>query len=79
MDLSLRTHADGDHAILEVAGEIDLATAPELRAALSDLLEEAHLDLLVDLRQVTFLDAAGLRVLVAALKRAWLRGVVYNW
>lgn len=66
--LSTRLRSDGSRATVLVAGEIDLFTAPELLTA----LEHARLgldttrgdtELLVDLCEVTFLSAAGLRVL----------------
>jgi anti-sigma B factor antagonist len=47
-----------------VAGEIDLATAPALRAALL----AATGDLTVDLAAVSFMDSSGLGALVAAQK-----------
>ncbi len=56
-------------AWVRIAGEVDLATAPQLAAA----LEQAQRDVLivvVDLREVTFMDSAGLRVLMEADSRA---------
>jgi anti-anti-sigma factor len=59
------TSLESDGAtIVAVAGEIDLATAPQLRAALT----AAPGDLTVDLAGVTFMDSSGLGALVAALK-----------
>lgn len=51
--------------VVAVDGEIDIATAPRLRAAVADAL--ARLDgrrLVVDLRKVGFLGACGLQLLV---------------
>jgi anti-anti-sigma factor len=48
---------------LHVEGEIDIATADLLRSALEAALS-AHPGLLVDMAQVTFIDATGLRVLL---------------
>jgi anti-sigma B factor antagonist len=52
-----------------VSGEIDLATAPQLREAVLDLIQNGSYQVLVDLRGVEFMDSTGLGVLVGALKR----------
>lgn len=53
--------------VVRAVGEIDVSTAPELRARLHELDESATV--VVDLSEVTFLDSTGLGVLVATLKR----------
>lgn len=50
-------------------GELDLATASALDEALVECAEETPKRLVVDLSDVPFIDAAGLRVLVEAQKR----------
>lgn len=57
-----------------MAGEVDLATAPQLREALLHEAEEGTQNILVDLREVEFLDSSGLGVLVGVLKRMRERG-----
>lgn len=56
-------------AVAVIRGELDLATAPDLDAALNELLD-AGKDVVVDLRELAFMDSTGLRVLVAAHARA---------
>ena len=57
--------------VVEAAGSIDMLTAPELAGHLSTALAEGiPVIVVVDLRQVDFLGAAGLSVLVAADQRA---------
>ena len=74
MDLRLRTRpAPGalEVAVIEVAGELDLHSAPTLRAEAVRIVEEAQTPrIIVDLSGVTFLDSTGVGVLVGALKRA---------
>jgi anti-sigma B factor antagonist len=50
-----------------VSGEVDAATAPLLEQALGEAAQAAAELLVVDTGAVTFMDAAGLRVLLAAL------------
>ncbi len=52
--------------VLVVTGEIDIATAPELRCELEALSRGAHSPVVVDLAGVTFLDSSGISALVAA-------------
>jgi anti-sigma B factor antagonist len=73
MELSLSARNVGGHQVLDVGGEIDVYTAPQLRERLIALVEEGARQVVVDLSRVEFLDSTGLGVLVGALKR--LRGV----
>lgn len=58
-----------DRIVLEVAGEVDVYTAPKLREKLVALVSEGHHDIIVDMTKVDFLDSTGLGVLVGGLKR----------
>lgn len=60
---------DDSRHVVAVAGEIDLFTAPELKAALSDALESGRTRIVVDLSNTTFLDSTALGVLIGAVKR----------
>lgn len=55
------SHADG-LAVTTVRGEIDIATADELSAALDDVAAEERV--VVDLSAVDFMDSSGLAVLL---------------
>jgi len=74
MDLAIETSRRGDTAVLRVAGEDDVFTAPQLREALVGALDEGARDVVVDLEGVDFLDSTGLGVLVAGLKRVRQHG-----
>jgi anti-anti-sigma factor len=58
------------HVVISVAGEVDLLTSSDLRARLSEVLAAGDKRVILDLSGVTFLDCAGLGVLVAARNRA---------
>ncbi|MGH8936189.1 MAG: STAS domain-containing protein [Acidimicrobiia bacterium] len=69
MQLQLTPRTEGRWSVLEVGGEIDLATAAQLREAVLDLIQNGSRQVVVDLRGVEFMDSTGLGVLVGALKR----------
>ena len=59
----------GNQAIVAVAGEIDAATAPVLKEELLALVATGVERVVVDLREVTFIESVGLGTLVAARNR----------
>ena len=61
--------ADGDRHVVAVRGEIDLFTAPELKAALGEAIEAGRSRIVVDLSDTTFLDSTALGVLIGTVKR----------
>jgi anti-sigma B factor antagonist len=67
LDLHVTSTA-GDTAV-EVAGEIDVASASQLRDCLHQLIDAGSRRLVVDLRQVSFMDSVGLGVLVGVQRR----------
>ena len=72
--LDLRTEHDRGAPRLVVGGELDLASAEELESQLKQL-EASEPELLVlDLRELEFMDSTGLRTVIAADARARERG-----
>jgi anti-sigma B factor antagonist len=68
--LTVQTQNGSDQVLVSVQGEVDLATAPELEAVLEQALQGAAKQLVVDLREVGFLDSSGLSLLVRQDRRA---------
>lgn len=54
---------------MEIAGEIDLYTAPRLQSEFTRLLQDGHQRVVIDMSQVEFCDSTGMNVLLSALKR----------
>lgn len=69
MDLRLDVSERGDWSVIEVGGEIDVATAPRLREQLISLVGEKRYRIVVSLEAVDFIDSTGLGVLISGLKR----------
>lgn len=65
-----RSDDAGMWAVLALSGEIDQAVVPLLREAVDELVAESRAHLVWDLRDVTFMDSAGLGVLVYAVRVA---------
>jgi anti-sigma B factor antagonist len=69
MDLSVNTRNAEGVVVVEVAGEVDVYTAPTLRQHLRDATGGTAPRVVVDLSEVNFLDSTGLGVLVGAMGR----------
>jgi len=64
-ELSIRR--DDLDIIVEVIGEVDVSATPTIERTLRDLIEDqGHLDVVVDLEEVTFIDSHGVRLILAA-------------
>lgn len=55
--------------IVSLHGEIDLASAPAVRAAIEPIVGEHSKNMTIDLADVQFLDSSGLAVLLAVAER----------
>src|SRR5258706_3716640 len=63
-------------AVISIAGELDLSTAPQLKWRLVDALEAGLGGIVVDLREGTVLGSTTLRVLVGVRRGLGLRAPV---
>jgi anti-sigma B factor antagonist len=69
-DFVCDVHPDRDRVIVRLGGELDLATAPEVGTTVHDLFDAGFTSVVVDLRQLTFLDSTGIHTLVSAQRSA---------
>lgn len=69
--MTMTTVPVGAALVVEVVGELDLHTAPDLMATIDDALQRPGLTrLIIDLSRVTFLGSSGLGVLANLATRA---------
>jgi anti-sigma B factor antagonist len=68
-----RSRVDG-YELLAVEGELDIATAPRMIAALNESFARLDLPLIVDLSNVDFMDSTGLALMMNAYRRVKRRG-----
>jgi anti-sigma B factor antagonist len=60
--------------VVNVYGELDVATSPDLRELLIRLVGDGANRLILDLEGVDFLDSTGLGTIIGALKRSRTHG-----
>lgn len=68
--LRISVREQGHSVIVEVDGELDLASSPQLEQALEHAWRAQPESVVLELADLRFLDMAGLRVLLAAQQRA---------
>lgn len=69
-----RVSGDTGQVVVVVAGQVDLATAPQLAEALALARRDCPAEVVADLTKVDFLDSVGVRVLVEAAREAGRQG-----
>jgi anti-anti-sigma factor len=66
-------------AVVAVAGDLDQDTSPQVQQAVNDLVRDAGVrHVLMDLGEVTFLGAAGVRALLVCHRDADLQGACFQ-
>jgi anti-sigma B factor antagonist len=60
--------------VVTISGEIDITSGPQLRDQLLGVIRRHGARLALDLNGVTFIDCAGINVLMATRRRARLEG-----
>ncbi|MFC9239774.1 STAS domain-containing protein [Streptomyces decoyicus] len=68
------SHAAGGTTVLELRGELDILAVSVLSDRLDEITGTQGVDLVVDVRAVTFIDCAGLSLLSRARYRTRQRG-----
>lgn len=71
--MTVEKNIENEKVTLKVSGRLDTTTAPELEAAIADVLENAK-DLVFDLENLEYISSAGLRVILKAQKTMNTKG-----
>ena len=69
MNLSIDVHQKEEEVAVVLAGEIDAFTAPNLREELLPLAEGQNKFMMINLKDVSYLDSTGLGVFVGLFKK----------
>ncbi|MDX6601727.1 MAG: anti-sigma factor antagonist [Solirubrobacterales bacterium] len=67
--LVVRSVENGESRVIAFAGELDLANAATAESALQASLEDPSTPVVVDMRELEFIDSTGIALLVSALSR----------
>jgi len=59
----------GEHKIVQVSGEVDLYNVSELKKALFSITDGKSKSVVVDLKNVNYMDSSGIGALVAGQKK----------
>lgn len=73
-DLRLEVHPEDTSTVVAVAGELDIATAPQLRDCLSDLRDGGVTTMILDFADVGLCDSTALGVIIGASKKLRVSG-----
>jgi anti-sigma B factor antagonist len=73
IEFAVSVHADDAVTVVDVRGDLDCYTAPQLRAVLVELADGPR-HVVLDVSSSTFIDSTGLGVLVGGLKRLRQQG-----
>lgn len=68
--LDLQTETQGEAVRIVLTGELDISTAPRVEEELGRVEEGSPAVIVLDLRELEFMDSTGLRVIVSADARA---------
>jgi len=68
--LELTTDAEGATVRVALAGELDISSAGQVERELERIERDGPATLVLDLRELSFMDSTGLRIIVAADARA---------
>ncbi len=59
----------GDNKIIQISGEVDLYNVSELKNALFHLTDGTYSSVIVDMKNVNYMDSSGIGALVAGQKK----------
>lgn len=73
--MEIKTTKNADQLTLAISGRVDTNTAPELDSAIADNIDGVK-ELTFDLKEMSYISSAGLRVLLVAQKKMNRQGTM---
>ena|SRR5271165_1703351 len=70
----VRSEFEADAGCLIIVGELDIATTPQLQEAVRATIARGVRELTIDLRELSFMDSSGLRLLITLHEHAGNEG-----
>jgi anti-sigma B factor antagonist len=67
--MKIQTTSRGEVQIIELEGELDFHSSPELRNKLSELTGSQKPKILIDLKKVDYMDSSGIATFVEAFQK----------
>lgn len=74
--VTIRREGDEDVVVVRVAGEIDMSNAANVADEIMERVSNEAIGLVVDLTDVSYLDSAGIRMLLEIAKRLGWRAQI---
>ncbi|WP_132217261.1 STAS domain-containing protein [Kribbella steppae] len=68
--MTISSMASGGRVVLALSGDADLGTVWQLRDLANEFIATGHVDLVIDLNGVEFIDSSGIGVLIRTQARA---------
>jgi anti-sigma B factor antagonist len=65
----LKTRLIDGTPVIDAGGELDHEGMPEFREEVSSLIEQGHMNIVIDMSDVNFMDSGGISGIVYAMKR----------
>lgn len=68
LNINISYIEDNNYWLVKPIGEIDIYTSPELKEKLSEALNDKKADIVIDGKELDYLDSTGLGTLISILK-----------
>lgn len=68
-DLEVKTKVEGSVTLIKLKGQVDLTNGYQLREVIEEQLAEGAIKLLIDTKDLNFIDSSCLGILVSSLKK----------
>lgn len=67
--MKIQATSQGDIQVIELEGELDFHSSPELRSRLGELTNKQAAKILIDLKKVDYMDSSGIATFVEAFQK----------